>query len=162
MKIQILSDLHLEHHRDYGEALVGSLDFSETDLVILAGDIVCFGVNPLMARAQMHSLCAKTAGTVLYIPGNHEYYRTSPAIVDESLRSLGREIDNLKVLSAGVIHLQEGHRFLGETLWFPDDPLNSVYARWLNDFALIQGFVPWVYQRYRACRAFLEREVRAG
>src|SRR5579871_3350136 len=63
VKIQILSDLHLEHHRDYGEALVASLDLSEADLVILAGDIVDFGVNPFMARARMHALCAKTTGT---------------------------------------------------------------------------------------------------
>src|SRR5579872_3193567 len=162
MKLQILSDLHLEHHRDYGEMLIASLDLSRVDLVLLAGDIVGFGAHSLTALGKMRSLCAKAAGTVLYIPGNHEYYGTSPPFVDQNLLLLEREIENLQVLRSGVIFEQEGRHFLGDTLWFPDDPLNPVYAPGLNDFALIQGFIPWVYERYAACRAFLDQELRQG
>jgi predicted MPP superfamily phosphohydrolase len=162
MKIQILSDLHLEHHRDYGEALIRELDFSGSDLVILAGDIVGFGSNRHTPFDRMHSLCAKTPATALYLPGNHEFYDTSPTFVEESLRKLEQEIENLTVLRSGLIYEQAGHRFLGDTLWFPDDPLNRIYASGLNDFALIKGFVPWVYERHVACRAFLEQELRAG
>jgi len=162
MRIQILSDVHFEHHRDYGEALIDSLDFSESDVVLLAGDIVDFGVNALMALDRQRSLCAKVSGSVLYVPGNHEYYGTSPAFVDHNLLFLKQQIQNLTVLSPYVIHTQEGRRFLGDTLWFADDLQNSVYSYAMSDFSVIKGFVPWVYERHRACRAFLERELREG
>ena len=162
MKLQILSDLHLEHHRDVGESLIASLDFSGADVVVLAGDIVGFGGSRQTAAGKIRSLCSKAAGSVIYIPGNHEYYGTSPADVDRSVVTLDREIDNLTVLSSGVIHEQDGHRVLGDTLWFPDDPLNLLYAPGMNDFALIKGFVPWVYERNDACRAFLEQELLQG
>jgi predicted MPP superfamily phosphohydrolase len=162
MKIQILSDLHLEHHRDDGESLIASLNFSGADLVLLAGDIVDFGINAFRALDGIRSLCAKATVTVLYIPGNHEYYGASPAFVDQNLLILEQQIDNLTVLRPDVIHVQQGHRFLGDTLWFPDDPLNAVYAVGMSDFFRIKGFVPWVYERHRACRAFLERELQEG
>jgi predicted phosphodiesterase len=162
MKIQVLSDLHFEHHRDYGEALMLSLDFREADVVILAGDIVGFGSSALRAMERMKILCAKTGGIALYIPGNHEYYGTSPAFVVHSLTLMEAQIKNLTVLRAGAVFELDGRRFLGDTLWFPDDPLNPVYAPGMNDFSLIQGFVPWVYERHNACRAFLERELQAG
>jgi len=159
VKTQVLSDLHLEHHRDDGDSMIASLDFEGADLVVLAGDIVCFGARRT-AFEKMQALCAKTAAEVLYLPGNHEYYGTSTRYVDDCLAQLELKIKNLTVLGSGKIFQLAGHRFLGDTLWFPDDPLNSVYAPGLNDFALIEGFVPWVYDRHIACRTILEQELR--
>ena len=162
MNIQVLSDLHLEHQRDYGTALIKSLDFAGADVVVLAGDIVCFGAVAVIAMDKLIALCAKTAGTVLYIPGNHEYYGATPAFVDQCLLSLEQRTKNLKVLRSGQVYEQQSQRILGDTLWFPDDPLNAVYAPGMSDFSVIRNFVPWVYERHNACRSFFDKEMRPG
>ena len=100
MKIQILSDLHTEF-TDFSPPDVSA------DIVILAGDIGVglggldwavkrFGENP-----------------VIYVPGNHEFYRHSTDLVDE-LRANAPA--NIYVLDNDVIELF-GVRFLGATLW---------------------------------------------
>lgn len=121
-----------------------------------------FGAAALIALDKLKSLCPKVAGEVLYIPGNHEYYGATPAFVDQCLTALEQSTENLTVLRAGQVYEQHGRRFLGDTLWFPDDPLNAHYAPGMSDFSVIRNFVPWVYERYEACRAFLETEVRPG
>ena len=39
MKIQLLSDLHIEFHQDRGAAWIDTLDSTDVDVLILAGDI---------------------------------------------------------------------------------------------------------------------------
>ena len=39
MIVQLLSDLHLEMHRDDGRSFLASLDPSGVDLLIVAGDV---------------------------------------------------------------------------------------------------------------------------
>lgn len=64
MKIQILSDLHLEFE-DF------EIDYSGTDVLVLAGD-TCTGVRG--AKWAMESV---RDIPVIYVLGNHEYYRQS-------------------------------------------------------------------------------------
>jgi len=98
---------------------------------------------------------------VLYVAGNHEYYRTAPRWASGLLAASARDFPNLHVLDASVAEIG-GTRFVGATLWFPPTPDEAQYRPFLSDFSLIQEFVPWVHETHAAHLAFLESAVRPG
>ena len=100
MRIQILSDLHLSR---------GGLEVPRTDatLVVLAGDIA----RPREAIAW----AARIGKPVLYVPGNHEFYGSTPGATLRELASCASDtevtlLDDAQTVIGGV-------RFLGSTLW---------------------------------------------
>lgn len=108
MKIITYSDLHLE----FGTRFRPPED-SVADVMILAGDIITFrDFNPLS-----HPL-AKWKKPVLFVAGNHEYYRGKPIEQDNT-----RFKDWLAVHHPNVIFLQnesveiDGVQFFGGTMW---------------------------------------------
>ena len=103
MKIQLLSDLHIEIYPYQPEAL-------EVDLVVLAGDIHTDG-RGIQWAAETFS------APVLFVPGNHDYYGGH----------LDKTLANMRAAAAGTggkVTLLErdtieiaGVRFLGATAW---------------------------------------------
>jgi len=158
MRIQPVSDLHLEFDDDGGEAFARSLPVLG-DVLVLGGDVV-----PLRGRDRVREVfgwfCSRFP-EVLFVPGNHEYYRTSPAWGSATLAACARELPNLHLLDPGVTEIA-GTRFVGATLWFPLTPDEEAYRGLVSDFALIRNFVPWVHQTHAAHLAFLEATVRPG
>lgn len=157
MRVQLLSDLHFEYDDDGGEAFARGVEVAG-DVLVLAGDIM-----PLQsletARRAFGWFCARFAHLV-YVPGNHEYYRTSPAEADALLAACAESLPNLHVLNPGVAVI-EGVRFVGATMWFPLTEDERRYRGFLTDFSLIRAFVPWVHgcplprrRRGRRRRAF--------
>ena len=67
MKLQILSDLHLEMVRP---AYVWRISETTAGLIILAGDI---GVGTAGVRWAITE-AERLGKTAIYVPGNHEYY----------------------------------------------------------------------------------------
>ncbi|MDE2259357.1 MAG: metallophosphoesterase, partial [Betaproteobacteria bacterium] len=131
MKINILSDLHIEFFA-YEPAA------TDVDVVILAGDI---GVGLSGIRWASHAFPGKE---IIYVLGNHEYYR-------QERQSLLRQAKS-DALRSGI-HLLEndevviqGTRFLGSTLWTDfelfggeaKDQCLQVAAMGLNDFRIIR------------------------
>ena len=107
MRLQIASDLHLEHitwrfpdHR--------GVEPAEADILILAGDIA--------QGSQALDLFAEWPCPVVYVPGNHEYYRASLAGVDAEFRQRAAAFPNVTVLAPGTCVIG-GVRFIGCTLW---------------------------------------------
>jgi predicted phosphodiesterase len=102
MKIRVLSDLHLEFC-DWTPPV------ADADVIVLAGDIHV-GVHGLeWAREQF------PATPVIYVAGNHEFYRGQMNKVSAALREAADHLG---------IHLLDGDelvlgdtRFLGATLW---------------------------------------------
>lgn len=138
MKVQILSDLHLEF---------GPLERTPVvaDVVVLAGDVH----SP--ARRAVEWASERFAGTpVIYVLGNHEHYdqQMDKSQADARAAAAGT---NVRVLDAEecVIH---GVRFLGATLWTdfevpidtPVGPRSDATlamrraTNLLNDYALIR------------------------
>jgi len=152
MNIQILSDLHLEFHPDQGNWFFSSLDATNVDVIVVAGD-VC---TSRLLRPAIESLCTRYA-EVVYVVGNHEYYHSSPPSVHDDLRSLRDALPNFHWLQNRVVEIAEV-RFAGTTLWFRDQPTNPFYEHGLNDFELIRGFKPWVYEENEQALAFLQAE----
>lgn len=159
--VQLLSDLHLEMHRDGGAGFLGALDPSGVDVLVLAGDI-CSADDGEALISTMGGF-AGLYPRVIYVPGNHEFYGTTIAQAERGIAALPRAFPNLTVLRAGTAVEIGGRRFLGGTLWFPDLPDNDRYAGWINDFRMILGgFVPWCHEQNAALRAWLRAELREG
>jgi predicted phosphodiesterase len=156
MRIQPVSDLHLEFDEDGGRRFALELPVLG-DVLVLAGDILPIRAVPRV-RETLGWFCARFP-RVVYVTGNHEYYRTGPREASGVLREVARELPNLDVLDEAVVEI-EGTRFVGATLWFPPTPDEVGYRQFLSDFALIDDFVPWVHETHARHLAFLERTVQ--
>jgi predicted phosphodiesterase len=114
MKLQFLSDLHLEFDRTAGRSEMSRFDEipdAGADVIVLAGDIDTGLAGPRWAVAQSERL----GKPILYVFGNHEYYgHAIPRLLDK-----GRQL----VAGTGVSLLERDEivvgsvRFLGCTLW---------------------------------------------
>lgn len=107
MRIQIASDLHLEHLVWRFPEYRG-VESAEADVLVLAGDIAT-GCTAL-------ELFADWPVPVIYVPGNHEYYGSSFAAVHAELAAKAQLFENLTILAPGGCELG-GVRFIGCTLW---------------------------------------------
>lgn len=102
MKIHILSDLHNEFSRFEPHA-------TEAAVVVLAGD------TWLGARGIEWARQAWPDKDVVFVPGNHEYYRSEIGIENEEMARVAKACGvHFLNRSAAVIG---GVRFLGATLW---------------------------------------------
>ena len=143
--MKLISDLHLEFWRDYGESLIN--EFPNGDLLIIAGDLC----NAVQLPVIIPWLCDKYTDVVLVF-GNHELYNHTPKQAEFFLKKIKNK--NFHFLQNKVIEVQ-GYKIAGCTLWFKDDPVNVYYAHGLNDFNYITDFVPWVYNQNKKSINFL-------
>jgi Icc-related predicted phosphoesterase len=155
MRIQLLSDLHFEFHRDGGAALVADC-FAPADVLVLAGDIaVAEGIAPAL------TLFSERYPQVVYVHGNHEFYGSTRSVVAQLTREACARLGNVHWLDGDVVELG-GQRFLGAPLWFAESDGAKRYQSFMNDFAQIEGFHAWVYSEHARARAFFEAQLRAG
>lgn len=136
MKIQILSDLHLE----MGVNPILK-NFKETgDVLVLAGDITNF-----KNKRKVDEVFKNVRAPIVYVLGNHEYYggnlRTSIGEFREWF-----DIGNRSELPQPKVHLLEnnffdfnGVRFIGTTYWSQPSHLEAnEVKRCIADFRVIQ------------------------
>jgi len=107
VKIQLLSDLHLEHSQRHPSFVPPATD---ADVVVLAGDI------DNGTRAIDWAEETFPDKPVLYVPGNHEYYDADLHTVAKALQARARQSVNVRLLDNDELTL-DGVRFLGSTLW---------------------------------------------
>lgn len=107
MKIQILSDLHLEFSERHPPFVPPTTD---ADVIVLAGDI------DNGTRAFDWAERSFAGKTVLYVPGNHEYYGGELATVARQMRARAANSANVRLLDNDELVLGDV-RFLGTTLW---------------------------------------------
>ena len=122
MKLQLLSDLHLETQPDFRVApLPGA------DLLILAGDIGSYQNGSLLADPDFGLAPFAPANgwptPVLFVPGNHEYdaqdFDAAHARLRETCERLGM------IWLERTVHVHAGVRFVGTTLWSDYDALTE-------------------------------------
>lgn len=107
MRIQVASDLHLELlPEDLGAGLLIA-PHPDAELLILAGDIH----NGVEAIRYFRDWPVP----VLYVPGNHEFYGQTWEDVRVRLRNETSDT-SIQILDNDV-HIIDGVRFLGTTLW---------------------------------------------
>lgn len=134
LKLQLVSDLHLE----FGEW--PEVDNAGADVLILSGDI-CTAHDIEKFKPFFEYVC-KEFEDVVYVSGNHEYYRGDIKTTDSILSELGYG------KSGGGLHFLQndacyvgGHSIFGATLW-TDCNDNDVGTKLdlksgLNDYRLI-------------------------
>lgn len=129
MKIHVLSDLHTDV-ADF------AIPESDADVVVLAGDIG-IGVHAVDWSAQA------TDKPVVFVPGNHEYYREKRLDFPDRLRATAGNYSNVHLLMNSMTVIG-GVRFLGTTLWtdmqLHGDRRSAINAaEWrLTDYKLIR------------------------
>jgi len=123
MKIQLLSDLHLETHPDFTPTPAPG-----ADVLVLAGDIGSYQTGSRLEDADFglarFSPLAQHAAwptPVLFIPGNHEYDGLDFDTAHQRLRATCERL-GIVWLERETVELQ-GVRFVGTTLWSDFDAL---------------------------------------
>lgn len=113
MKIQLMSDLHLEVDPAFQPVAA-----PDADVLVLAGDIGAAPGSPMGAHGRPDWCLSRFAGwpvPVLYLPGNHEYDGQDFDVCRRALREVAE--------AAGLLWLEQesrvlgGVRFVGTTLW---------------------------------------------
>jgi predicted phosphodiesterase len=148
LKIQAFSDAHLE--RTDKEYFLRDFILKDLDILIIAGDLC-----PAASYSSTAKYLSKKAKHVIYVPGNHDYYRSNFEMVNSMFKIVKKNYNNFHILLNEVIEI-EGLKFAGTTLWFKDDPLNIFYEKQLSDFGLIQEFKKYVYEENKKALNFLE------
>ena len=158
MRIQLLSDLHFEFHRDGGRSFVESLDPDGVDALVLAGDVA---VGEGLPEA-LDLLCQRYRNSsVIYVHGNHEFYHSSLGRVHQLTMMALRNNPNLNWLNKTGAKV-EGTWFWGAPLWFPHTVTDPSVKQLLNDFSEIENFESWVYRENQAATEFLHDHVGPG
>lgn len=156
LRVQVVSDVHFEFHADAGASFVGSLDPRGVDVLVVAGDLaVGEGIGPALDLLCGHY----SRAVVVYVHGNHEFYRCPREKVVAVTRAACGRHSNLRWLDATLAEIQ-GVRFLGAPLWFARADEAPKMA--MNDFDQIPDFERWVYAENDRAVAFLDQELRDG
>jgi predicted phosphodiesterase len=133
MKIQLLSDLHLESHPDFVPSPAPG-----ADVLVLAGDIGSYQTGSALETAgdgdfglARFSPLHGWPTPVLFVPGNHEYdgldFDEAHTRLKETCARLGITWLEREVL------LLNGVRFVGTTLWTDFDALGPLAGKTLPD-----------------------------
>jgi predicted phosphodiesterase len=163
--LKVASDLHLEFYSTEQARQLLERRFGQEEgatAIVLAGDIgVPTGRHRKSFEVALEFFAARYP-SVLYVPGNHEFYGTAAAAGLEKIRRLVRRHPKVTLLEPGVVARWGDRRVVGATLWFRKRPNYERLAGMLSDFSAITDFVPWVFEQNRAQVAWLNAEVREG
>lgn len=147
MKLRLLSDLHLEgglHKELY--------DSKDADVLVIAGDLHC---GPDACWDQLKQF-AENVENVVYVPGNHEYYRYHIEDFDEKIRDWSK-YTNIHFLNPGDVTVKGVH-FIGAALWtnFAEDHISKITVpRMINDFKLIShGYLSDRFTADKCCELY--------
>jgi len=178
MKIQLLSDLHLETDPTFvAQPLPGA------DLLVLAGDIGSYRQGSRLERDDFglgaYSPRHGWPTPVLYVPGNHEYDNVDFDETHARLRALCEALD-IQWLERET-RVIDGVRFVGTTLWAdfdalaaPHDPLGEVLKKRAKAFRAADFYLekaemrrhgaPFMAEQMReqslACQQWLDAALR--
>lgn len=113
--MQFMSDIHLEFRRVEGAPVFQP----RAPLLALIGDIG----NPSMKNwRQFIWRNADRFEHVFLVPGNHEYYLSTPSIAKEKMRRICSKKPNLHLLDNDYFDVTPDIRVVGTTLWSAPQP----------------------------------------
>jgi predicted phosphodiesterase len=168
---RIVSDLHLEAmSTNYSLPIQEN---EETSILILAGDICEFR---LLGEHDVYDNflenCNNRFNTILYIPGNHEYYGSSLNDFEKYKSLLESRYKNIQVMncdkeviSTKVESTELNFNIICATMWTDINgahPFSMLTAHSFmrHEYHVIDGFSPevWVEENEKA-RSFIESEI---
>lgn len=152
MKIKLLSDLHLEFHKDNGKSFIQSLN-NDCDVLVVAGDLT----THYNISESLSMLCDRFK-EVVYVLGNHEFWGSS---IDETINettNTASKLNNLHFLNDSHCTIM-GQRFIGGTMWFPSNPTANHLKNDWSDFLKIKDSRRIFLDNYHTVE-FLTKEVK--
>lgn len=155
MRIQIISDVHCEFHRDGGIAFCNQLPVM-ADTLVIAGDFATY-----REFVKCMTILCESFTNIVFVCGNHEYYGANRGDIHNNIVKIANRFPNFHWLNNSFVEI-EGKRFIGATMWFRDTPYNWMYKDQLNDFHVIQGFSKWVYKENRETIDFFNKNMKQG
>lgn len=154
VKIQLLSDLHLEWLPHWVPPRL-----PEADVLVLAGDVGSYQEGSMLQTLPRDWALSRFSPKhgwptpVLYVPGNHEYdnleYESTHAALRECCEALG-----ITWLHHETVVL-DGVRFVGSTLWSDFDALAEHRHREGEAVTPTQA-LQWREKAYRAANFYLQ------
>jgi predicted phosphohydrolase len=144
-----MSDLHIEFWQGCEDRFISNVVDStpESDAIVLAGDIGMLNTTYGYISYLLDALSAR-AKTVIYIPGNHEYYSDSYSNGKARLYKLRFAVPKNVVVCHEAFHQIEVDKYTicAGTLWFPDMYPEAYLKGYLADFSQIVGLEPAIYK----------------
>lgn len=131
MKVQVVSDLHLEFGGYHG---LYEIKKAKSDVLVIAGDL-------FVSKGSKRTLEIIDEifedRVVLFVPGNHEYYGESKNLIDKVFEK--EYSGHLKILNPGVFEYGD-IVFIGANGWWDGSyvPLNKTAIYGMNDFQVIK------------------------
>lgn len=144
-RLQVLSDLHLEHCRRLPQIPTVAKNLA------LLGDI---GYPRSQIYQDFLAQCSDRYQRVFLIAGNHEYDHARIRDTDRFLTALAREYGNVHFLQRSSMFV-DGYKIAGTTLWTPGD--NQI-----SNYTLIKTDAREISTIHARNLAFLERELRTA
>jgi predicted phosphodiesterase len=140
MKLQYISDIHLEHYKL--EDIDKVIPKKEADILILAGDI---GYPEQIQYKMYIEKVSKIWDKVFIVAGNHEYYQTTKKIktkeeIDNIIEFIVEDYVNVYYLNNSKIEItfnKEEYVIIGCTLFSDIEPTDYSYQININDFKYI-------------------------
>ena len=155
MRIQIMSDLHLDLRKDKGLEFISQMDPTGVDVLVIAGDLAELG-HECYGRV-VRGICEKYP-EVVYVTGNHEWWNITRADGEEVLAGLSAQLPNFHVLQDRAVTIG-GQRFVGSTLWWGrNDWSRAGLQRWI-DCRKSKDLIQWIWKAEKDARTFLEGTV---
>ena len=157
MRVQYVSDIHLEFFHIQKVLSVARNMEPVCEILVLAGDIGIPTHQNNHYRIFLETIAPKFK-KIFIIAGNHEYYSSqSRTSVKKSIEDVCSKYDNITFLDNSAIDY-DGHRWIGTTLWTKvDDPPRAI----INDMNCICDFKPADYNReHEIARNFLETALK--
>jgi hypothetical protein len=154
MKIQLLSDLHLEWLPDWQPPRL-----PEADVLVLAGDVGSYQEGSHLSTDPMDWALARFSPKlgwptpVLYVPGNHEYDMLEFERTHTALRACCEELGITWLHHETVV--MKGVRFVGSTLWSDFDALTDHRLSEGETVTTTQA-LQWREKAYRAANFYLQ------
>ncbi len=156
MRIQLVSDLHLNHEEDNGEAFLECIFPSgskpDVEVLVIAGDW-----NSVWDYDLTESLFARVAGlykNVLVVIGNHENWRTfdnpniTPDDVNRGLLRLQVKYKPVHVFTTPGLVTIEGVKFFGGTGWYPNPSGRVGVDQDFVDFRAVKASRSWFFKQH--------------
>lgn len=152
MKIQLLSDLHLEFLIPAQvEILANKISLNTSaQVLVLAGDICSLNIKSIANLYTFLNIVEDKYENIVYVLGNHEYYGTSRQEVKKVLDKVIEYKPHLYILDNDSVVLGDSNStvtFYGTTLWFEETVETSLKRYSLNDYRCIKDFTPNVWSR---------------
>lgn len=148
MQFQFLSDLHLEHHADFGQNFAKEINPC-ADTLIMAGDIIQISYLRECMPA-LREICQKFQ-QVYWVPGNHEYYKCGGDVDLVQSKMLTIAIPNLRVCIREKIN-----NLIFCTLWYPFHKDNHKFYSFIGDNSHIMNMT-WIYEQNYLDQEFIEK-----